>query len=167
MKQQIEENYKKIGLGLLAVLLVVGLAFTITQNPQTTDIGPDNEAENTPNNAPTQSSGELLPESNSNKTTVYFFWGDGCPYCAKEKPFLEELDKKYEDLEVKMYEVYNSRKNQEIFKNVAEKYGTSARGVPGTFIGQESWRGYNQQIGNEIESKIEECLESGCDSPLQ
>ena len=22
---------------------------------------------------------------------IYFFWGDGCPHCAKAKPFLEGL----------------------------------------------------------------------------
>ncbi len=28
---------------------------------------------------------------NPDKTTIYFFWGDGCPHCATEKPFLEDM----------------------------------------------------------------------------
>ncbi|KKT07630.1 MAG: putative membrane protein, partial [Candidatus Nomurabacteria bacterium GW2011_GWB1_43_19] len=26
---------------------------------------------------------------------IYFFWGEGCPHCEKEKPFLETLEEKY------------------------------------------------------------------------
>jgi thiol-disulfide isomerase/thioredoxin len=160
MKQKIKENYREIGLGLLAVLLVTGLAFTVVQNPQN-GTGPEKAAEN----SETDSSEELLPET-GNRTTVYFFWGEGCPYCEREKPFLEELDREHEDLEVKMYEVYNSRENQKIYQNLAEKYGVAARGVPATFIGDEHWSGYNEKIGNEIESKIDECIEQSCKTPL-
>lgn len=162
MKQQLEEDYIKIGLGILAALLIAGLAFTMAQN---TDKSPEDTVKDS---TQTQNSSELLPETNSNKTTVYFFWGDGCPYCAEEKPFLEELDRKHEDLEVKMYEVYYNKTNQKIYQNVAEKYSTSAKGVPATFIGQESWGGFREEtIGKEIESKIEECLEDSCTSPLE
>ena len=38
---------------------------------------------------------------------LYFFWGDGCPHCAQEKPFLEELKGRYPNLEVRDYEIYN------------------------------------------------------------
>ena len=161
MKQKIKENYRKIGLDLLAVLLVTGLAFTVVQSPQN-GTGSEKAAEN----SEADSSEVLLPET-GNMTTVYFFWGEGCPYCEREKPFLEELDREHEDLEVKMYEVYNSRENQKIYQNVAERYGVSARGVPGTFIGDEHWSGYNEEIGNEIESKIDECLEQSCKTPLK
>ncbi len=31
----------------------------------------------------------VLRKSNtSNKVIIYLFWGDGCPHCAEEKPFL-------------------------------------------------------------------------------
>jgi len=161
MKQKIRENYRKISLGLLAVLLVTGLAFTVVQSSQN-GTGSERGAEN----SEAENSEVLLPET-GNRTTVYFFWGEGCPYCEREKPFLEELDREHEDLEVKMYEVYNSRENQKIYQNVAEKYGVSARGVPGTFIGDEHWSGYNEEIGNQIESKIDECLEQSCKTPLE
>jgi thiol-disulfide isomerase/thioredoxin len=161
MKQKIRENYRKISLGLLAVLLVTGLAFTVVQSSQN-GTGSERGAEN----SEAENSEVLLPET-GNRTTVYFFWGEGCPYCEREKPFLEELDREHEDLEVKMYEVYNSRENQKIYQNLAEKYGVSARGVPGTFIGDEYWSGYNKEIGDEIESKIDECLEQSCKIPLK
>lgn len=155
MKEKIEKDSMKIGLSILAALAIVALAFAFTQNPSTsTEVSPN------------QNSEMILPET-SNKTTVYFFWGDGCPYCAKEKPFLEELDEKHEDLEVKMYEVYYNKTNQQIYQNVAQKYDTQPRGIPATFIGKKHWAGYNQQIGNQIEAKVEECLKNSCESPLE
>ena len=31
------------------------------------------------------------------KINVYFFYGDGCPHCAKEEEFLEEVKKDVEE----------------------------------------------------------------------
>jgi thiol-disulfide isomerase/thioredoxin len=41
---------------------------------------------------------------------VYFFWGDGCPHCAEEEPFLESLEKKYPQVNVVDYEVWYNKK---------------------------------------------------------
>ncbi|MDP7180604.1 MAG: hypothetical protein QF824_05015 [Candidatus Woesearchaeota archaeon] len=37
--------------------------------------------------------------------TVYYFWGDGCPHCAKATPFLYSLEDKYPELRIEAYEV--------------------------------------------------------------
>lgn len=95
-----------------------------------------------------------------NEVTVYFFWGDGCPHCAEEKSFLEDLEREHPELEVKMFEVYHNQSNQELFQEVAEAYGRSVSGVPATFIDDEVWVGYSESIGREIENKIDECLET-------
>ncbi len=159
-REQLEENRLKYA-GIAAAILVVGFAvFGLSTTPDT------DQTQKNPGQTDDPPGDVLLPEPSSG-TTVYFFWGDGCPYCAQEKPFLEELDQKHDDLEVKMYEVYNSRKNQRIYQNVADRYGVSARGVPATFIGKEHWTGYNQRIGQEIENKVEECLENSCKGPLE
>lgn len=155
-----EQKFKMLGAAVIG-LLVLGVAVFVTQTPvETKDT--DGPEPNSSQGAATQ----LLPEA-TNKTTIYLFWGDGCPHCAKEKPFLEDLEKEHDGLEVQMYEVYYDEKNQQMYKNVADIYGTSASGVPGTFIGQEYWRGYNEEIGNEIEAKAEECLENGCEDPIR
>ncbi len=104
-------------------------------------------------------------EDDPEKVTVYFFWGEGCPHCVEEKPFLEDLEQKYPDLEVKMFETWNNPDNAELFQEVAKAYGTNARGVPTTFIGEEYWVGYNDSIGEEIEGKIKYCLENECINP--
>lgn len=106
--------------------------------------------------------------SENNSVVIYFFWGDGCPHCANQKPFLEEMEKKYSELEVKMFEVYRSKNNQKLFQEIAQAYGIQARGVPATFIGDfEPIIGFGtkETTGVEIENRIKQCIEDSCISP--
>jgi cytochrome c biogenesis protein CcdA/glutaredoxin len=101
------------------------------------------------------------------KIEIYFFWGQGCPHCAVEKPFLEELKQKYPQLEVKDFEVYYSRENLELFQRVAQAYKTQAQGVPTTFIGKDFIVGFGtkETTGKQIENLIQNCLTTICPSP--
>ena len=101
------------------------------------------------------------------KVTIYFFWGNGCPHCAQEKPFLEELKLKYPQLEVKEFEVYYNKENQELFQKVTQAYNTQAEGVPMTFIGTDFIVGFGSKetTGKEIEQLIQNCLKNYCPSP--
>jgi len=101
------------------------------------------------------------------KVEIYFFWGQGCPHCAQEKPFLEELKQKYPQLEVKDFEVYYSRENQELFKKLAHAYKTQPVGVPMTFIGKDFIVGFGtkETTGKQIENLIQNCLTNVCPSP--
>lgn len=101
------------------------------------------------------------------KVEVYFFWGQGCPHCAAEKPFLEKLKQKYPQLVVKDFEVYYNSENQKLFKEVAKAYNTEPYGVPMTFIGKEFIVGFDseQTTGKKIENLIQECLQEHCLSP--
>ncbi len=101
----------------------------------------------------------------SSEVTVYFFWGDGCPHCAAEKPFLEEMQQKYPEIEIKMFETWKNPDNAKLFSDVAKAYGTTAQGVPTTFIDDKVWVGYADYMGDEMESKIKYCLENNCINP--
>ncbi len=79
---------------------------------------------------------------NEGKICMYFFWGQGCPHCAEEKPFLEELKKKYPNLEIHEFEVYYHPENAEFLKQVCEKYNTQPSGVPMTFVGDKAFIGF-------------------------
>ena len=113
----------------------------------------------------------FLPKGvfSTEKVEIYFFWGQGCPHCAKEKPFLEELKQKYPQLEVKDFEVYYSRENQELFKKAAQAYKTQPAGVPMTFIGKDFIVGFESEktTGKEIENLIQKCLQTYCPSPTE
>ncbi|MDZ7798706.1 MAG: conjugal transfer protein TraF [Patescibacteria group bacterium] len=104
--------------------------------------------------------------SAAEKTVIYFFWGEGCPHCAVEKPFLEEMEQKYPELEVKMFETWKNLDNAELFQKVAAAYGIQARGVPTTFIGDfEPIVGYADYMADDIEDKIKDCIENSCVNP--
>jgi len=107
--------------------------------------------------------GSVIQEVNSdNRVVAYFFWGDGCPHCAEEDPFLDSLKQKYPSLDVKMFETWYNKENAERFQQMAESFGTSVQGVPTTFIGNKYWVGFADYMKPEIEDYIEYCLENGC-----
>ncbi len=143
-------------IGLIVILLLGGGVWFLTRNGSSEEEVGESEETNVAGNA----------VSDSDKVVVYFFWGDGCPHCAVEKPFLEEMENKYPELEVKMFETWKDKENAELFQEVAEAYGIQARGVPATFIGDfEPIIGYADYMADDIEAKIVECIEEGCVDP--
>jgi len=105
--------------------------------------------------------------SAQNNIEIYFFWGQGCPHCAQEKPFLDQLKQKYPQLEIKEFEIYNSKENQDLFNRIVQAYNTQPYGVPMTFIGKNFVVGFNSEdtTGKEIEDLVENCLNNYCPSP--
>lgn len=96
--------------------------------------------------------------SEGNEAEIIFFWSSGCPHCTAEKSFLEELQNKYSQVEIKQYEF---SKNIELVKELYQKYEVPSREqgyVPITFTGERYFVGFNEQIGTEIEGCIQECL---------
>jgi thiol-disulfide isomerase/thioredoxin len=124
--------------------------------------------ENTPLDAPATTT--IKPqEKPSDKVTLLFFWGDGCPHCTRQKTFMDYLGDKYPQLEVKSYETWKNTANKQIFQDVAKAYGTRAGGVPTTFIGEfEPIIGYggDERTGKIIEDYVIQCIENGCPNPL-
>jgi cytochrome c biogenesis protein CcdA/glutaredoxin len=101
------------------------------------------------------------------KTVIYFFWSQGCPHCAAEKPFLEGMKANYPDLEVKDFDV-SSVENAQLFTKMAQAYGTDPAGVPMTFVGEEYFVGYGtyENSGMFIEEAIANCIKNGCIDPI-
>lgn len=100
------------------------------------------------------------------KVQIYFFYGEGCPHCATEKAWLDTIVEKYPEVELKMFETYNVEENWILYYALAQEYGVQAGGVPATFIGEQNWIGFADYIGDEMESYIVECIETGCPSPI-
>lgn len=110
----------------------------------------------------------LIPQVAAQETeepvrlNVYYFWGDGCPYCEALKPFLEELPNRYPGVALQSYEVWNVPQNREIFFSMAGKFGFEPGGVPAVFLGDRFWVGASDQIKVEIEQAVQICLQTGC-----
>ena len=97
-----------------------------------------------------------------NEVNVYFFYGQGCPHCAHEEVFLDELEVKYPTINIERYEVYQNDENRELFHECSALAGASIQGVPTTFIDAKPHIGFSNSIGEDIESEIERCLIENC-----
>jgi cytochrome c biogenesis protein CcdA/glutaredoxin len=102
-----------------------------------------------------------LPE-----TVLVFFYGQGCPHCAKEELFLEEMQKNYPTLKVERYEVYFNKSSRGLFQELSAAYNTKVGGVPTTFINGKVITGFNDALGRSIEQEIRHCIEFGCADPF-
>lgn len=102
-------------------------------------------------------------EASESGLNVYFFWGDGCPHCEKEKPFLDRLESENENINVYRYEVWKNRKNLELMVKVGKELKLDISGVPVTIIGDEAFVGYSEgYTSKQIEDRVELCLGKGC-----
>lgn len=103
-----------------------------------------------------------IPAQAPEDVPIYFFYGDGCPHCAEEEPFLEKLANRNRRITLYQYEVWYVPENQELFKQMAAAMGFEARNVPTTIIGDRYWVGYTEEIGAQIEAQVTLCLDEVC-----
>jgi cytochrome c biogenesis protein CcdA/thiol-disulfide isomerase/thioredoxin len=83
------------------------------------------------------------------------FWGQGCPHCAAEWEFLEQLAGEYPDLEIAGYEVWYDEENRELFVATMEGLGLEARAVPTTVFGDRVWEGFSEAIESDIRAAVQ------------
>ncbi|HNR02313.1 MAG TPA: hypothetical protein PKK59_07245 [Anaerolineaceae bacterium] len=135
----------------LFVLLIVGvfLFFLTPVNTLADSINPVNTVE--------QTQGQ-----DEKEVVIYFFWGDGCPHCAKAKPVLRDLASRNPTIKLYEFEIYNSQSNQELFAKFGEAYGFTPRYVPTILIGDRMWEGYSDEASQQITDEVDRCLVEGC-----
>jgi len=95
---------------------------------------------------------------------VYFFWGEGCPHCAKEKTFLDKLKEEYPNINIFDYEVWKNSENRNLLIKAGDKLNADVSGVPFTVIGEKYFIGwYNEEItGAEIKKAIDYSIDNSC-----
>lgn len=89
--------------------------------------------------------GPIFAGASPERIDMYFFWGVGCPACAQQKDFLEEIKPQYPQLEVRDFEIYRQPDNLKFFEEMAADRGTVVRVVPTTFIGDEVIEGFDRE----------------------
>jgi cytochrome c biogenesis protein CcdA/glutaredoxin len=97
---------------------------------------------------------------------IIFFYGSGCPHCAKMREFLQATQEKQPQLKVREYEVYSSSENARLLERMADAYRTQVKGVPTTFLGGNVIFGFADEMRPQIEQQISQCIEQHCPSPL-
>jgi len=95
---------------------------------------------------------------------IYFFWGEGCPHCAKEKPFLEKLGQKYPQLNIHELEVWGNRENLNLMIEFGKKLDANVSGVPFTVVGEHYISGWLDEAytGGQIEEAIQCAIQNSC-----
>jgi len=108
-------------------------------------------------------------KAQTNEVNLYLFWGNGCPHCAEEKPFLETLKQKYPQLHVYEFEVWYNKENQKLLPQVEKILNTKIEGVPFTVVGDQYLVGYYNEAttGKQIEDLVVKCLKTECPDPLK
>ncbi len=99
---------------------------------------------------------------------VYFFYGDGCPHCEKEEPFLKAAEEQYPFVNVYAFEVWYDEANQSLLQQAGETLGVNAGSVPFTVVGNHFVSGYasDETSGDQILRLVAQCAARGCEDPL-
>lgn len=97
----------------------------------------------------------IIDVNAKNKVDVYFFHGRGCPHCADEEKYLEQVKKKYSNVNIKEYEVWYDSDNAELLSKVKDALDVESNGVPFTVISNVGTVGYNDAIGRKLDRLIE------------
>ena len=107
---------------------------------------------------------QLRAESGNKGINLYFFYGDGCPHCAKEEKFLDKLETENKNIKIYRYETWKNKENAKLLQELAREMNLEVHGVPLTIIGDRSVSGYysDETSGKKILSIIKDYEEKGC-----
>jgi thiol-disulfide isomerase/thioredoxin len=95
------------------------------------------------------------------RVEINYFYKVGCHFCVQEKVFLDEMEKKYPDLIINRFDVYQESKLLKEFYieyNVPNEYWGA---TPITFTDEDYFLGFNEETtGVRIENCIINCLDN-------
>ncbi len=105
----------------------------------------------------------LAADSSSLAGCIYYFHGAGCEECEDANIFIDKIKTRNSDLQIEIFEVYQSRKNEKMLENLFTAYDIpkESRGIPivfapgNYFIGPES-------INELVEGHLKENNDKGC-----
>ena len=94
-------------------------------------------------------------EAKEGAMQVDFFFHPSCPHCKEQKGFNEELKAEFPEAAFIYHDVTDPKEN-DLFRQFAEKYGMSRLAVPATFFGSYHFIGFDsaETSGKEIESSL-------------
>lgn len=105
----------------------------------------------------------------ADRPILYFFWGDGCPHCEKEKEFLKKLHQHYPELEMRWFETWKHPDFTQLADAMRQAYQLNTPSVPMTFLGNWTLTGFRSAeiTGVGIEQQVRACIEQGCFDALR
>ena len=98
-------------------------------------------------------------EIEDGKVNFYLFKGEGCPHCADEEKWLQDIKKEYKDyVNFYEFEVWYDENNSKMMEKAKEIFDFSGPGVPFTVIGDKYYSGFSDSIGMMMENTINDYL---------
>ena len=98
------------------------------------------------------------------KVNIYFFWGNGCPHCAEQNKFFQEIEKEYgKYYNIYRFETWYNDDNAALMKTFAAAMGDEAKGVPYTIIGDQSFIGFPERYKEEMKEAIKKAAQNDYD----
>lgn len=98
-------------------------------------------------------------EIEDGKVNFYLFKGEGCPHCADEEKWLQDIKKEYNDyVNFYEFEVWYDENNSKMMEKAKEIFDFSGPGVPFTVIGDKYYSGFSDSIGTMMENTINDYL---------
>lgn len=112
----------------------------------------------------------VIPLTNAENAQfkVYFFVSEGCPHCATEKEFIDEIKGNYPGMELLIYDVTNSKEEFDLFIDFCVAYNV-VQMTPVIFIGNDAVSGFDSRetTGVQIREKLDYCSTHKCIDPME
>lgn len=94
---------------------------------------------------------------NDKQVVIYLFRGNGCGFCRNFLTFLNSIVDEYgEYFRVASYEVWYDDNNAALAEDVASFMGDNLSGVPYIVIGDQTFPGFIDELGEDIKNAIVE-----------
>jgi thiol-disulfide isomerase/thioredoxin len=74
---------------------------------------------------------DILVQDN---VTVFFFYGEECPHCHNVIPFIQNLSKKYPEVDFLILETWHNETNNAVSKSLHQKLAIQNSGVPEVIV---------------------------------
>ena len=106
-------------------------------------------------NAGTATATTSAPAIAADDSVVYFFYGEECPHCKNVEPFIDNITKKYPDVDIRRLEIWHNATNEQIYNSVNAAAGISSpSGVPEIVIGKVVLVG-EKEIPDKLEAYVQ------------
>ncbi len=157
---------KSLWLGALVfVVIAIGVCAQL-QTPSLTS-SPAPESVQTPSHdALTPETSSEQPKPDTSSPMIVVFLENGCSQCEIMDSLLDELLLGHEDVSVTRYDI-NAPGSTKLQWELAAHYGIIATTLPVIFAGDRVIVGSGSSQEIKLRSAVSDCIQRGCDSPLE
>lgn len=124
-------RHAPLSVALLLALFVATLAAAFPAYARTD--GPDEAAEDTWYHVTADGDMEV---------TLYFFWSETCPHCARARPVVQHLAQERVWLELKSFNLDQSEANRKLFRSLTTSIRREIEGVPAFLLCGQMFTGF-------------------------